>query len=55
LSALRKIARWENDTRWYETEFACDLIGDLVVIRCWGEHDSKQHGMKNKENAVLVI
>jgi hypothetical protein len=42
------IVRWENDTRWYEAEFICDLLGDLVVIRRWGGHHSKRQGMKKK-------
>jgi hypothetical protein len=42
------MARWENDTRWYEAEFIGDWLGDWVIIRRWGAHDSKRQGRKKK-------
>ncbi len=53
-------ARWENADRWYEAEFICDLLGDLVFIRRWGGNHSRNVGMKqelvpNKEDGYCLI
>lgn len=38
------LQRWENTTRWYEAELACDLLGDLVVWRRWGGLGTRRGG-----------
>lgn len=54
------MARWENDTRWYEAHIQRDLWGQWTVMCCWGgkhrrHNGNRTHLFENEADALLFI